>query len=209
MMKIKPWKYLATQFIPTIEYLPVRVSINCHLARYRLRIQAFWYNCKVSHMLYGLSKPWSTPVGKVSPCLAWFSLVFQDRVSLCSIGSPGTFRNLPASASWVMALKVHHHEMKDYHDCINWDRKACPLWAQFCAWDPGLGKWENRAELRWFLCHSCLLANWMSYDQKLQTPAIWLPCHNGQQYTAVSLNKHFPLKLLLSSFSITATPKYL
>jgi hypothetical protein len=44
-----------------------------------------------------------------------FVLVFQDRVSLCSSGCPGThfveqagleLRNLPASASQVLGLKV-------------------------------------------------------------------------------------------------------
>jgi hypothetical protein len=47
--------------------------------------------------------------------LVWFGLVFQDRVSLCSLGCPGThfvdqvgleLRNLPASASRVLGLKV-------------------------------------------------------------------------------------------------------
>jgi hypothetical protein len=45
----------------------------------------------------------------------FFLLVFQDRVSLCSPGCPGThsidqagleLRNLPASASQVLGLKV-------------------------------------------------------------------------------------------------------
>jgi hypothetical protein len=45
-------------------------------------------------------------------CLVWF---FQDRVSLCSPGCPGThfvnqaglkLRNLPASASQVLGLKA-------------------------------------------------------------------------------------------------------
>jgi hypothetical protein len=47
-------------------------------------------------------------------CLFWF-LVFQDRVSLCSPGCPGThsvdqagleLRNLPVSASRVLGLKA-------------------------------------------------------------------------------------------------------
>jgi hypothetical protein len=47
--------------------------------------------------------------------LVWFGLVFQDRVSLYSPGCPGThsvdqagleLRNLPASASQVLGLKV-------------------------------------------------------------------------------------------------------
>jgi hypothetical protein len=48
-------------------------------------------------------------------CFFWFGLVFQDRVSLCSPGCPGThsvdqagleLRNLPASASQVLGLKA-------------------------------------------------------------------------------------------------------
>jgi hypothetical protein len=49
-------------------------------------------------------------------CLVgWLVLVFQDRVSLCSSGCPGTYfvdqaglelRNLPASASRVLGLKA-------------------------------------------------------------------------------------------------------
>jgi hypothetical protein len=48
-------------------------------------------------------------------CLVWFGLVFQDRISLCSPGCPGThfvdqaglkLRNLPASASQVLGLKA-------------------------------------------------------------------------------------------------------
>ena len=48
-------------------------------------------------------------------CLSFFFLVFQDRVSLCSPGCPGThfvdqanleLRNLPASASRVLGLKA-------------------------------------------------------------------------------------------------------
>jgi hypothetical protein len=48
-------------------------------------------------------------------CFVLFCFVFQDRVSLCSPGCPGThsvhqagleFRNLPASASWVLGLKA-------------------------------------------------------------------------------------------------------
>jgi hypothetical protein len=47
--------------------------------------------------------------------LVWFGLVFQDRVSLCKPGCPGThsvdqagleLRNLPASASQVLGLKA-------------------------------------------------------------------------------------------------------
>ena len=47
--------------------------------------------------------------------LVWFGLVFQDRVSLCSSGCPGThsvdqagleLRNSPASASQVLGLKA-------------------------------------------------------------------------------------------------------
>jgi hypothetical protein len=47
--------------------------------------------------------------------LSLFILVFQDRVSLCSPGCPGThsvdqagleLRNMPASASQVLGLKV-------------------------------------------------------------------------------------------------------
>jgi hypothetical protein len=47
--------------------------------------------------------------------LVWFGLVFQDRVSLCSPGCPGThsvdhagfkLRNPPASASQVLGLKA-------------------------------------------------------------------------------------------------------
>jgi hypothetical protein len=47
--------------------------------------------------------------------LVWFGLVFQDRVFLYSPGCPGTYsvdqaglklRNLPASASRVLGLKV-------------------------------------------------------------------------------------------------------
>ena len=46
---------------------------------------------------------------------AWFLVFFQDRVSLCSPGCPGThsvehaglkFKNLPASASQVLELKA-------------------------------------------------------------------------------------------------------
>jgi hypothetical protein len=48
-------------------------------------------------------------------CFCFLVLVFQDRVSLCSPGCPGThsvdqagleLRNLPASASQVMGLKA-------------------------------------------------------------------------------------------------------
>jgi hypothetical protein len=48
-------------------------------------------------------------------CLFVFCFVFQDRVSLCSSGCPGThsvnqaglkLRNLPASASQVLGLKA-------------------------------------------------------------------------------------------------------
>jgi hypothetical protein len=48
-------------------------------------------------------------------CFVLFCFVFQDRVSLYSPGCPGThfvdqagleLRNLPASASWVLGLKV-------------------------------------------------------------------------------------------------------
>jgi hypothetical protein len=47
--------------------------------------------------------------------LVWFGLVFQDRVSLCSPGCPGThfvdqaglkLRHPPASASQVLGLKA-------------------------------------------------------------------------------------------------------
>jgi hypothetical protein len=48
-------------------------------------------------------------------CLVGWFLVFQDKVSLCSLGCPGThsvdqaglkLRNPPASASQVMGLKA-------------------------------------------------------------------------------------------------------
>jgi hypothetical protein len=48
-------------------------------------------------------------------CFVLFCFVFRDRVSLCSPGCPGThsvdqagleLRNPPASASWVLGLKV-------------------------------------------------------------------------------------------------------
>jgi hypothetical protein len=47
--------------------------------------------------------------------MVWFGLVFRDRVSLCSLGCPGThfvnqagleLRNPPASASQVLGLKA-------------------------------------------------------------------------------------------------------
>jgi hypothetical protein len=60
----------------------------------------------------------SAPLGTgemLSSCFFFLFLVFQDRVSLCSPGYPGThfvdqagleLRNLPASASRVLGLKA-------------------------------------------------------------------------------------------------------
>jgi hypothetical protein len=58
---------------------------------------------------------YSTHTGLSVVFFCFFFLVFRDRVSLCSPGCPGThfveqagfeLRNLPASASWVLGLKV-------------------------------------------------------------------------------------------------------
>jgi hypothetical protein len=75
----------------------------------------------------GMWSPWPPTLSQSCPFIFLFFLfVFQDRVSLCSPGCPGThsvdqaglkLRNLPAFASQVLGLKA----------CATTAQRSCPF----------------------------------------------------------------------------------